>query len=146
MNSYSVLYKDRTNCFRHTFTIYNNMYIGACVLFIVKGFCFLYYVYMAIRRMSHQSRPPRRPRTDTTALLVNSKTGDDDGGGNGENRYNNSAGNHRVKLSLGRPKQVCDRGRRWFTGVFFFRFYLFYIIIIFLRQIRHCSEFECRHQ
>lgn len=79
---------------------------------------------MAIRRMSHQPRPPRRPLTDMTALLVNSRTGDDCGG-NGENQYNNSPGNHRVKLSLGRPKQVCDRGRRWFTGQFFSVLFIF---------------------
>lgn len=78
---------------------------------------------MAICRMSHQSKPPRRPWTDM-ALMVNSRTVDD--GGNGENRYNNSAGNHRVKLSLGRPKQVCDRGRRWFTACFSV-LYLFYV-------------------
>jgi len=60
---------------------------------------------------------------------------DGGGGGNGENQYNNSDGNHRVKLSLGRPKQVCDRGRRWFTGVFFFRFYLFSVLFFYVRSV-----------
>lgn len=84
---------------------------------------------------SIRSRHPVGPQTDTPSINVyNTATGlatmtamvKTD---------NNSPGNHRVKLSFGRPKQVCHTATcRWFTGVILFYFFF---------EIRH-SEFECR--
>lgn len=49
------------------------------------------------------------------------------GGTRRKHRYNNSRGNHRVKLSFGRPKQVCRAAGAGGLRAYFF----------FLRQIRH---------